>query len=389
RTVLIASPYVPFPLAHGGAVRMYNLMRRAAERWDQVLVCFAPSLERPPAELLDVASEVVLVRHAGSHSRPSTARPDVVEEFDSAAFHAALRMTVRKWRPAIAQLEFTQMAQYASDCLPAARVLVEHDVTFDLYEQLLASGDDWEVGRQLERWRRFETAAWRGVERVVTMSERDRRLVGDRAVTIPNGVDLERFRPSDSEPEPARLLFIGSFAHLPNLLAVEFFLERVWPGLEGATLHIIAGARHEYFLDYYRDRASVDLERPRVEVEGFVADVRPAYRRASVVIAPLVVSAGTNIKIMEAMAMGKAIVTTPAGVNGLDVEGEVAVARTAEDFAGAVRELVRDPEKRKQLEWRARQSAGRRYDWDEIARRQEAMYRAVTATANPATASTA
>src|SRR5439155_1142770 len=156
-----------------------------------------------------------------------------------------------------------------------------------------------ELRRQLERWRRFETAAWRNVNCVVTMSEKDRRLVtaGARAVALENGVDLERFRPSGAEPEPDRLLFIGSFAHLPNLLALEFFVKCVWP-LFDATLHVIAGMRHEYFLEFYKDRVAVDLRHPRIVVEGFVADVRPAYERAAIVLAPLMASAGTNIKIL-------------------------------------------------------------------------------------------
>src|SRR5260221_2749340 len=249
---LIASPYAPFPLSHGGAVRMFNLMRRAAADYDLALICFATQLDTPAPELLAICAEVVLVRMLGSHSRPSSDRPDVVEEFDSAAFRAALRQTVRKWQPMLAQLEFTQMAQYAPDCKPAPTLLVEHDITFDLYEQLLRLNEDWELRRQLERWRRFETAAWRNVNCVVTMSEKDRRLVsaGARAVALENGVDLERFRPSAAEPEPKRLLFIGSFAHLPNVLALEFFIKQVWPLLDRLepTLHVIAGMRHEYFL---------------------------------------------------------------------------------------------------------------------------------------------
>ena len=95
------------------------------------------------------------------------------------------------------------------------------------------------------------------------------------------------------------------------MLALEFFLRDVLPRLAGVTLHVIAGQRHERFWD---------LQHPSVEVEGFVSDVRPAYRAAALVIAPLVASAGTNIKIMEAMAMGKAIVSTEAGIHGLDLE---------------------------------------------------------------------
>jgi glycosyltransferase involved in cell wall biosynthesis len=376
--VLVASPYAPFPLSHGGAVRMFNLMSRAASDFDNVLVCFSTHPATPAPELLEICAEVVLVKMTGSHSRPSTSRPDVVEEFDSPAFHAALRQTVRKWQPALAQLEFTQMAQYAADCAPAPTLLVEHDITFDLYQQLLALDDDWEVRRQLDRWHRFETAAWNQVSCVVTMSEKDRRAVpGARAASLPNGVDLDRFRPGAGEPDPARLLFIGSFAHLPNLLALEFFLREVWPLLAGArpTLHVIAGMRPEYFLDFYKDRARVDLTSPGLELEGFVADVRPAYERAAIVVAPLVASAGTNIKILEAMAMGKAIVSTPAGINGLDLDpGDVLVAEPAGQMADAIRELIADPARRRELEARARWTAERRFDWNEIARQQKQLY---------------
>jgi glycosyltransferase involved in cell wall biosynthesis/GT2 family glycosyltransferase len=383
--VLVASPYLPFPLSHGGAVRMYNLMRRAAAEFDQVLVAFTGKLETPPPELLDICAEVVLVQRAGSHSLPSTDRPEVVEEFDSPAFRAALEQTVRKWRPGVAQLEFTQMAEYAPQCQTAKTLLVEHDVTFDLYGQMLRLENTWELRRQRAQWEKFERAAWRAVDCVVTMSEQDRRLAGARAVTLPNGVDLDRFRPPTRQPEPRRLLFIGSFAHLPNLMAVEFFLERVWPLLGGVNLHLIAGARHEYYLNHYRDRVSPNLVRhlerpvgqPGVELEGFVADVRGAYERAAVVIAPLVASAGTNIKILEAMAMGRAIVSTPAGVNGLDLQPgrDFVLAQTAAEMAAAIANLLDHPDQRRVIEAAARQRVEREFGWDEIARSQASLYR--------------
>jgi GT2 family glycosyltransferase/glycosyltransferase involved in cell wall biosynthesis len=382
--VLVATPYLPFPLAHGGAVRMYNLMRRAAQDFDQVLVSFAGELQETPPELLDICCEIVLVKRPGTHLLPSSSRPDVVEEFDSPAFHAALRETVRKWKPSVAQLEFTQMAQYAGDCAPAKRILVEHDVTVDLYQQLLEQDDDWELRRQLERWIPFETAAWRAIDRVVTMSEKDRQLVlqegvpPTQAVCLPNGVDLERFRRSARPPDPRRLLFIGSFAHLPNVLAVDFFLREVWPQLQtlGASLHIIAGARHQYFLDRYRDRVRMDLEQPGIEVENFVSDVRAAYERSSFVFAPLLASAGTNIKIMEAMAMGKAIVSTPAGVNGLDLNPgiDVLVTGTAAQMGQAIRTLIDSPTERQSIEEQARLTVERRFDWDVIARAQKQLF---------------
>ena len=90
---------------------MYNLMRRAAADFDLVLVSFVEEPAVVPAQLTEICVEVVTVRRPGNHALPSTPRPDIVEEFDSPAFHAALRQTVARWRPRIAQLEFTQMAQ--------------------------------------------------------------------------------------------------------------------------------------------------------------------------------------------------------------------------------------------------------------------------------------
>ncbi len=378
-TVLVATPYLPFPLSHGGAVRMFNLISRAARGRDQILVAFCDELATPPRELLEFCTEIVLVRRAGTHFRASSNRPDVVEEFDSLAFHAALRQTVRKWNPGIAQLEFTQMAQYALDCAPARTILVEHDITFDLQEQLLRDRDDWELRRQLDRWRTFEIDAWKNVDCVITMSEKDRRLAGEKAVSLPNGVDLERFRSSGPEPETGRLLFIGSFAHLPNLLALDFFLREVWPLLSGsgATLHIIAGSRHEYFLEYYNvPLLSLQIRGAGIELEGFVSDVRPAYERAAIVIAPLIASAGTNIKILEAMAMRKAIVSTNAGINGLDLTDgkDILIADSAADFAVAIRRLIERPDRRRELEARSRVTVEEQYGWDRISQMQDMLY---------------
>jgi len=207
------------------------------------------------------------------------------------------------------------------------------------------------------------------------MSEQDRRMVTTAsAVTLANGVDLDRFRPEVGQaswPVTRRILFIGSFAHRPNVMAVEFFLNHVWPLLHDATLHIIAGARHQQYA------VAADLAQPGITLDGFVADVRPAYQRAALVVAPLVASAGTNIKVLEAMAMGKAVVSTPAGVNGLDLTpGEdFVLVHTAREMAAAIEKLLAAPADRARIEAAARTRVERDYSWDTIARAQSALYR--------------
>ncbi|GIU79466.1 MAG: hypothetical protein KatS3mg005_2704 [Bryobacteraceae bacterium] len=378
--VFVLSAYTPWPLSHGGAVRMYNLMRRAAEDFDQVLIAFCAGHAAPAREILDICTEVILVEREGSHLRPMTDRPEVVEEHDEPAFHAALQLALRRHQPDLVQMEFTQMGLYADDCRGVPTVLVEHDITLDLYRQLLAERNGWETRQQWQRWERFERQLWRKVDCVVAMSQRDAAMMeGARRVeVIANGVDLERFSPSAEAPEPRRLLFIGSFAHLPNLLGLEAFLRRAWPRLReaGSVLHIISGANPEHFLDLYKDRVQLSLREPQIEWEAYVSDVRPAYRRAEIVIAPLLASAGTNIKILEAMAMGKAIVGTPAAVNGLEIEpgADALIVPSVEAMADAVLGLFENREARTALERSARRKAEACYGWDAIARRQAALY---------------
>jgi glycosyltransferase involved in cell wall biosynthesis len=137
--------------------------------------------------------------------------------------------------------------------------------------------------------------------------------------------------------------------------------------LQDVTLHVIAGQNHKRFWDLRRDR---------VEVDGFVSDVRPAYRRASGVIAPLVASAGTNVKIVEAMAMGKAVVSSEAGIHGLELERgkDVVVAEGPAEMAAAITRLLNSAAERIALEEQARATAERIYGWRAMADAQKQLY---------------
>ncbi len=379
--LLIATSYMPLPLSHGGAVRIFNLMREAAKDYSLILMSFVDDFQTPALELSQLCVEIIEVKREGTHYRRNTNNPKVVEEFRSETFEAAIGWVNRRWQPQIAQLEFTQMAQYASACKPAKTILVEHDITLDLYGQLLKDKDDFDMRLDLTRWQAFERAAWREVDCVAVMSDRDKALIeqSKRVEVIENGVDLTRFNPSPNPPEKGRLLFIGSLAHLPNLMALAWFLKNVWPRLKDVKLHIIAGSNPAYYIDFYKERVEVNLNQPNIELEAFVEDVRPAYQRAEIVIAPLLASAGTNIKIMEAMACGKAIVATPSGVNGLQLEPgkDYLLAATATNFAACIDQLQTSPTLRQTLEQHARISAEIRYSWATIGRKQHDLYKSL------------
>ncbi|MCX6636425.1 MAG: GNAT family N-acetyltransferase, partial [Acidobacteria bacterium] len=227
------------------------------------------------------------------------------------------------------------------------------------------------------RWSRFERAAIGRFRRVVAMSEKDAVLLGRQKClphVIPNGVDLDRFAP-EPEQESQRLLFIGSFRHFPNLTAYRFFAGEVWPRLRerfpDMTLTVVAGP------DGLRYLGGAGPQDQRIDLLEFVRDVRPLYVEASLVVVTTLESAGTNLKVLEAMAMERAVVSTTTGCAGLGLaHGEsVWIADTAAEFAEAVARLAGDAPLRRRLARAARAIAEGRFDWKRIGEEQRRLLR--------------
>ena len=274
------------------------------------------------------------------------------------------------------QVEYTQLAKYPGD------VLVEHDVTFDLFTQIARRERTLAAAWDAYRWRRFETRAVRRFARVAVMSPKDAELLGLglAATVIENGVDFARFQPEPEGPGQ-RLLFIGSFRHFPNVAAWRFFAERVWPLLlEKFPLLTITVVCGPDYLTYWRAFADSPEPQPdpRIRMLGFVSDVRPLYVETNLALVPTVVSAGTNVKVLEAMAMQRAVVSTSSGCAGLGLlHGHSAwIADTPEAFAAGIATLIADPERRRQIARAAYHHAVRNFDWQAIGEKQRALFRA-------------
>jgi len=381
RRVAVLSPYFPYPLSHGGAVRIYNLLREMAREFDVELLSFFDTDREPDAApLLEFCARLALVRKPRYREpRWSTLLPPEVREFHSPGMVWALAEERRAFSFDVVQVEYTQLARYGGD------VLVEHDVTFDLFGQVARRERTFSAWWDWFRWRRFESRQTRRYRRVVVMSPKDAEMLGPAAstVVVPNGVDLTRFRAEPEQPGE-RLLFIGSFRHSPNVAAYRFFTEQVWPLLREKfprmTLTVVCGPDH---LTYWR--AFADSPEPRreerIRLLGFIEDVRPLYVEANLVIVPTTVSAGTNVKVLEAMAMQRAVVSTTSGCAGLGLlhGHSVWVADKPEAFAAGVATLIADPERRRQLALAACGHAVRNFDWAAIGEKQRALLREIPA----------
>lgn len=377
RRVAVLSPYFPYPLSHGGAVRIFHLLREMAREFDVELLAFTDADEEPDAApLLEFCARVALVRKRRYREpRWSRLAPPEVHEFYSPAMGKAIAEERRAFGFQLLQVEYTHLAEYGGD------ILVEHDVTFDLFGQIARRERTIEAWWDFFRWRRYETRAISRYRRVVAMSAKDATLLGPAtpSTVIENGVDLERFRPEPELPGE-RLLFIGSFRHFPNVSAYRFFTERVWPLLRDKFPHlsltVVCGPDHLTYWRAFTDSPEPAPD-PRIRMLGFVADVRPLYVDANLVLAPTTVSAGTNVKVLEAMAMQRAVVSTESGCAGLGlVHGHsVWVADTPEAFAAGVATLLTDPERRAQIARAAFDRAVRNFDWRAIGEKQRSLLR--------------
>jgi len=382
RRVAVLSPYLPYPLAHGGAVRIFNLLREMARGFDVELFAFTDTEQLETAPLLQFCARVVLVgkpRYREPHW--STLLPAEVHEFRSQAMRRALALERRAFGFELLQVEYTQLAEYGGD------ILVEHDVTFDLFRQVAQRDRTLAARWGYLRWRRFESSAAQRYQSVIVMSKKDAALLASgakpvaaqRLAVIENGVDLERFQAQPEMPGE-ELLFIGSFRHFPNIAGYRFFAEHVWPLLRdqfpNARLTVVCGPDHLVHWKTFTDTPEPRAEE-RIRLLGFISDVRPLYVQANAVLVPTPVSAGTNVKVLEAMAMQRAVVSTSCGCAGLDLTpGEsVWVADTAEAFAEGVGALLANPRRRAAMALEAYRHVACRFDWRKIGSKQRDLLR--------------
>jgi glycosyltransferase involved in cell wall biosynthesis len=218
--------------------------------------------------------------------------------------------------------------------------------------------------------RRFEAAACTQADLTLAVSEADRRLLAAtapaaRVAAVETGVDIEYFAPNGWHEKPATIVFTGSLDWYPNEDAVAHFVDEILPRVRaevGAARFVVVGRNPSAKL---REAA----EAAGAVVTGTVDDVRPYLAEATVCVVPLRIGGGTRLKIFEALAMAKPVVSTTIGAEGLPVTpGEhLVLADGPEDFARAVVALLRDPARRRALAAAGRALVEQRFSWGRVA----------------------
>jgi sugar transferase (PEP-CTERM/EpsH1 system associated) len=391
--ILLLSPWMPWPPHDGGRIRVLNTLRHLSRRHHVTLL--APS--RTPAdaqaavELRQTCEAVVTAdlpadarSVIGRALRAALARRPLIEGIHySRAMAQAVRRLTAGASFDVVQVEFSWFAPYLRALGPGCRartVLTLHNVESLRFARELRAATT--LGRRLALgWDRLFGDGWErravaGVDAVVVVSEAERRWVetvapGALVTLAPNGVDTGYFRPA-TPSRGGTLVFTGAMDYPPNVDAVLWFWHEVWPRLRQrhpALRLEVVGRTPDARVRALNGEAGT-------RITGEVDDVRMFLAQASAVVVPLRAGAGTRLKILEAMAMGRPVVSTTLGAEGLDVVNgtSILLADTPADLAAAVDSVLASPELARRLGEAGRRLAESRYDWERCLGSLDVLY---------------
>lgn len=370
----------------GAPLRTFNVMRRLARENEVYLVAHAATAEqRDGAQYLrQFCNEVVcaeprsaqqIAAIPGMLSYLARGYPPELWLSNSPDFVRKTRALCQRVDFDVVQIEHGHMG-LALEALPRAlrskAIWMLHDIDFDKFDRIARI--EPELGKRLRMWvhsrtmRRWKPRYAERYRRCLTVSAADRELLRDCSVKVrvdvsPNGVDTSVFRPLPDERAEQAMLFVGNMGYRPNVDAVTFFCSEVLPAVrqEIPDVQLWVVGRHP-------PAAVKGLEGAGVHVTGGVADVVPYYARSRVCVVPIRAGSGTRLKILEAMALGRAVVSTRVGCEGLDVEDGVhlEMADTPEEFAARTIGLLKAAASRRRMTAAARDFVVGNYDWDVI-----------------------
>lgn len=383
--ILLLSPFAPrHDAPHGGGRTIAQLVTHLGRRHRVVLLCLRPhgdpSTDEQVRAVCELVDEVELPGEGSNLIARWRRRLRLLHGFargtpmwavdcNVPAFSQLVTRTLRSWEPDVVQAEFHVMGSYLGLAGAAVRVLTEHEPGVTAAAE--ASEDARGPSRRLAQadaaaWQRFENRVLQGTDAVVVYAERDQRALealvsGASFVRIPLGIDLPAAPLGALGADPPTILFVGNFMHPPNVDAAGRLVDAIFPrvvlDVPDACLCLVG------------DRVPRQLQRAaggNVIVTGRVDDVTPHLASAAAVTAPLRRGGGTRVKVLEALANGKALVVSPLALEGIAVtNGEQAlVAETDAEFAAALVQVLTDAGLRQRLGANARRWAEENLGWE-------------------------
>ena len=388
--VLIICARLPLPLNTGAKIRAFHVIKSISSQYNVTLGFFYANQEEE-IYFNDIASlGIRLIPVYNPKIDKKTSVGDVLANCIN-----SVPVTVAKyWHPEMANIikaeakehdiihcEHLHMAQYLSEDFKSKTVLDAHNVEWLLAQRCFQTENNlakkcvlWWNYRKLKN---YEALSFGRFDMVFAVSDLDRleiERMGARGqvVTIENGVDVEYFQPNETV-ENGSLVFVGSMDWMPNDDGMHYFIDEIFPLLVTRGLNpqvYIVGREPSKELEYMAKRTV------GITVTGTVDDVRPYVEKGSVYIVPLRFGGGTRLKILEAFAMKKAVVSTSLGCEGIECTNaeHLIIADTADTFADSVELLLDDANKRRLLAKNAYNLIAKKYSWNIISENILAYY---------------
>ncbi len=383
--ILVLTSKCPWPLTDGAVIRDFNLLRETARHHEVSLLCFlSKPTDRDHFDALRPYCKKItgidLVRpkwltlfNAGKSL--VTPQPFIIAEY----WHKEMAAALEQNNADVIHSHFLHMSQYVGYKGRAAFVHDAHNLEHVLWQRIattLSNPFKRAFARtQCDKLIRLQQQVARASEKCVTLSDEDRaeylRICPQADVTtVPNGADVDYWTPRDNEIEPNTILYFGNLSWPPQADAAIYFHDKILPKIPGAKF-VIAG----------QNPPEAVKRLPNATVTGMVDDMRDWIAKASVVVMPLRVGAGTKHRVFQAMAMKKPIVCTPVAAEGIALKhGETAmIADTDESFAEATRTLLADAKLRTKLGEQGRRLVIDQYDWRQIYERLEQTFQEAAA----------
>jgi polysaccharide biosynthesis protein PslH len=390
--LLLLLPFVPrLDAAHGGGRVLSQFLSEITVRHRVAILCFREAGEpgadpffRERCELIEEvirpASETTpkLLRYLQLMISLIRLRPFWVNDWSSRVFAKKARDIARRFQPDVIQVEFHIMGQYLSALgdTHASRILVQHEAGARAapYIQNLPAAFAGLLNRMDKlSWRRYEAGIYRQVDSIVVFTEADHRSVREAAGhkpihIIPPGTVIPQHALNPFGDLPLSLLFIGNFIHPPNVEAARQLVNSIFPlvreRVPGIKLFIVG------------DHAPADLSGENVIVTGRVPDVIPYLDQAALFVAPMRLGGGLRIKILEALAAGKAVIATPLAIEGLNLGNgdHVSLAESDVEFVERIVYFLERAESRASLARNARAWACDHISWEASIRKYDALY---------------
>jgi sugar transferase (PEP-CTERM/EpsH1 system associated) len=392
--ILFITDYLPYPLISGDRIRNYNLIRRIARQHQVSLVGFLQTPDEAGGvshmqefchrvEVVDLRRRHRLARVPGLLRYVLAGIPFDFEFLSSEVLTDRIRYLASSAGFDIVQVEQTRMALYL-EALPAdtnsKHILVFHNIAAHQYDRISHIAPTptkrmraWLHGRMLRRW---EPRYAERFDRCITVSEVDRRLLMSanprvKVDVVPNGVDTQMYQPLPLEGAKPALLLIGNMSYAPCADGAIWFCNQILPHVRRELSEV-----EVWIVGISPPPEVVRLNGDGVHITGRVEDVRPYYTRSTASIVPLRAGGGTRLKILESMALGRPVISTTIGCEGLNVidNRHLLIANAPERFAERTVRLLTDKTLYRRIIAEARRLVETKYDWDVIAEQLLGIY---------------